>query len=71
MTTYSHRIRVNANASIISMVQRFSDIAIIFLGLYLSSLINKVNFGYNQVLMFLLALVVFQMIGGITDFYRS
>ncbi|HBY3979930.1 TPA: spore coat protein CotS, partial [Klebsiella pneumoniae] len=28
MTTYSHRIRVNANASIISMVQRFSDIAI-------------------------------------------
>lgn len=71
MTTYSHRIRVNANASIISMVQRFSDIAIIFLGLYLSSLINKVNFGYNQVLMFLLALVVFQMIGEITDFYRS
>ncbi|PLL67429.1 spore coat protein CotS, partial [Klebsiella quasipneumoniae] len=36
MTTFSHRIRVNANASIISMVQRFSDIAIIFLGLYLS-----------------------------------
>ncbi len=32
MTTFSHKSRANANASIISMAQRFSDIAIIFLG---------------------------------------
>ncbi|HGO4206053.1 TPA: spore coat protein CotS, partial [Klebsiella pneumoniae] len=31
MITFSHRVRANANASIISLVQRFSDIAIIFL----------------------------------------
>ncbi|HGO4352173.1 TPA: spore coat protein CotS, partial [Klebsiella pneumoniae] len=30
MKTLTHRTRANANASIISMVQRFSDIAIIF-----------------------------------------
>lgn len=31
MTTFTHhRARVNANASLISMVQRFSDILIIF-----------------------------------------
>lgn len=71
MMTFPHRIRSNANASIISMVQRFSDIAIIFMGLYFTCLINGIYFGYNQILMFLLALVVFQMIGGITDFYRS
>ncbi|HBX7492444.1 TPA: spore coat protein CotS, partial [Klebsiella pneumoniae] len=32
MTIYLHRARANANASLISMVQRFSDIFIIFLG---------------------------------------
>ena len=53
------------------MVQRFSDISIIFLGAYLSSWFNGVSFQYEQLLLSLLVLVVFQMIGGITDFYRS
>ncbi|HGT4021889.1 TPA: undecaprenyl-phosphate glucose phosphotransferase, partial [Klebsiella pneumoniae] len=66
-----HRFRSNANASIISMLQRFSDILIIFLGIYFSCFINDYFFNLHYVLMALVALVVFQMIGGITDFYRS
>lgn len=71
MTTYIHRARSNANASLISMVQRFSDITIIFVGLYIICLANRIEFGYTQTLLSLAVLVVFQMIGGITDFYRS
>nr|HCI9124098.1 undecaprenyl-phosphate glucose phosphotransferase [Klebsiella pneumoniae] len=50
---------------------RFSDILIIFLGIYFSCFINDYFFNLHYVLMALVALVVFQMIGGITDFYRS
>ncbi|HCL9187173.1 TPA: undecaprenyl-phosphate glucose phosphotransferase [Escherichia coli] len=71
MTIYQHRFRSNANASIISMLQRFSDILIIFLGIYFSCFINDHFFNLHYVLMALVALVIFQMIGGITDFYRS
>ena len=71
MTNLYHRARSNANASLISMVQRFSDIIIIFLGLYLVSFFNGESFTDKQVLISLTGLVVFQMIGGITDFYRS
>ncbi|HBV2202250.1 TPA: undecaprenyl-phosphate glucose phosphotransferase, partial [Klebsiella pneumoniae] len=44
---------------------------IIFLGIYFSCFINDYFFNLHYVLMALVALVVFQMIGGITDFYRS
>ncbi|ENQ2789849.1 TPA: undecaprenyl-phosphate glucose phosphotransferase [Klebsiella pneumoniae] len=68
---YHHRARSKANASLISMVQRFSDIIIIFFGLYFVFVLGNLQFGYSQILICLLVLVVFQMIGGITDFYRS
>ncbi|MDJ1652720.1 undecaprenyl-phosphate glucose phosphotransferase [Raoultella sp. Ech2A] len=71
MTILHHRTRSNANASLISMVQRFSDISIIFLGLYVVSWINNRDFDYKHILIALMVLVVFQMIGGMTDFYRS
>ncbi|AUU07077.1 undecaprenyl-phosphate glucose phosphotransferase [Raoultella planticola] len=71
MTLLQHRTRSNANASIISMVQRLSDISIIFLGSYLSCLLIGASFKYVYILISLIALAVFQMIGGITDFYRS
>ncbi|MDD8706847.1 hypothetical protein LAX31_00005, partial [Escherichia coli] len=35
MTRLSHHVRAKTNASLISMVQRFSDIIIILFGLYL------------------------------------
>ncbi|MRT49948.1 undecaprenyl-phosphate glucose phosphotransferase [Raoultella sp. RIT712] len=71
MITFHHRARANANASLISMVQRFSDILIIFFGLYAICFLHSIHFNYNHVLIFLAVLVIFQMIGGITDFYRS
>jgi len=71
MKTQYHLTGSHAHASLISMVQRFSDIAIIFLGLYVVILLNKLSFNYKHTLMALVALGAFQMIGGITDFYRS
>ncbi|HGY1288706.1 TPA: undecaprenyl-phosphate glucose phosphotransferase [Raoultella ornithinolytica] len=71
MTLLQHRTRSNANASLISMVQRFSDIGIIFIGAYLSCWLDNTSIEYEHLLISLVVLVVFQMIGGITDFYRS
>ncbi|HDY8728369.1 TPA: undecaprenyl-phosphate glucose phosphotransferase [Klebsiella pneumoniae] len=69
MSTYSHR--ANANASLISMVQRFSDISIVFIGLYFIYKLSFISFENKYVLFALGVIVIFQMIGGITDFYRS
>lgn len=66
-----HRTRSNANASLLSMVQRFSDISIIFIGIYVACLLNGESVQYKHILIFLTVLAIFQMIGGITDFYRS
>ncbi|VDZ74224.1 putative colanic biosynthesis UDP-glucose lipid carrier transferase [Atlantibacter hermannii] len=71
MTTLKKRERAKTNASLISMVQRFSDITIMFGGLWIICKIKDLPFLYMHLLMALLTLVVFQMIGGITDFYRS
>ncbi|HBQ5893139.1 TPA: undecaprenyl-phosphate glucose phosphotransferase, partial [Klebsiella variicola subsp. variicola] len=60
-----------ANASLISMVQRFSDIVLIFTSLYAICLLNNVQFEIKYLLFSLIVLVIFQMVGGITDFYRS
>lgn len=71
MTTFHHRPHPKTNASLISIVQRFSDISIIFLCFYLVCLFYSQSFSYNQGVIYLLVLVTFQMVGGITDFYRS
>lgn len=71
MTRLSHHVRAKTNASLISMVQRFSDIIIILFGLYLVFYLNGKDYGYNQILASMIVLVLFQMTGGITDFYRS
>ncbi|HDH0257742.1 TPA: undecaprenyl-phosphate glucose phosphotransferase [Klebsiella pneumoniae] len=66
-----HYQRANANASLISMVQRFSDIVLIFASLYAICLLNNVDFEIRYYFFSLIVLVIFQMVGGITDFYRS
>ncbi|SFU05259.1 putative colanic acid biosysnthesis UDP-glucose lipid carrier transferase [Kosakonia arachidis] len=71
MTHLKKRDRAKTNASLISIVQRFSDITIMFGGLWLVCKVNALPFFYMHLLMALLSLVVFQMIGGMTDFYRS
>ncbi|HID4132002.1 TPA: undecaprenyl-phosphate glucose phosphotransferase [Pluralibacter gergoviae] len=71
MTRSYYRFRSKPNASLISMVQRFSDILIMLLGLYVVFYVNGKHFSYNQILISLIVLTIFQMIGGISDFYRS
>lgn len=60
-----------SNASITSMIQRFSDISIIFLGLYFSCWLIGDPFYVQHWLMVLISIVIFQMLGGMSDFYRS
>lgn len=62
---------VQANSSLTSMLQRFVDIFIMFFGLYIVCLLSNKSFGTQYLLVVLANLVVFQMIGGMTDFYRS
>ncbi|MGL4726218.1 MAG: undecaprenyl-phosphate glucose phosphotransferase [Scandinavium sp.] len=71
MTTLRKRERAKTNASLISMVQRFSDITIMVSGLWVVCKGAGLPFTYTHQLMVLITLVVFQMIGGMTDFYRS
>ncbi len=52
-----HRTRSNANASLLSMVQRFSDISIIFIGIYVACLLNGESVQYKHILIFLTVLV--------------
>ncbi|HBR1047230.1 TPA: undecaprenyl-phosphate glucose phosphotransferase [Klebsiella pneumoniae] len=65
------RTHSKPNASLISMLQRIFDILIIFIGLYLSVKINNQAVSIVHLLVALIVLVFFQMVGGITDFYRS
>ncbi|MGV3345107.1 undecaprenyl-phosphate glucose phosphotransferase [Enterobacteriaceae bacterium LUAb1] len=60
-----------SNASIISMMQRFTDISVIFFGLWFFSYLDMPLSTFVWWLMFSTALAFFQLIGGITDFYRS
>ncbi|HDS1115705.1 undecaprenyl-phosphate glucose phosphotransferase [Pluralibacter gergoviae] len=71
MAASHSRLRSTPNASLISMVQRFSDITIMISGLYVVCRLNGYYFGSRALLIGLVVLVLFQMIGGITDFYRS
>ncbi len=68
MTNLKKRERAKTNASLISMVQRFSDITIMFAGLWLVCEVSGLSFLYMHLLVALITLVVFQMLGGITDF---
>lgn len=71
MVNLKKRERAKTNASLISMVQRFSDITIMFSGLWFVCFVSGLPFLYMHLLVALITLVVFQMLGGITDFYRS
>ncbi|WP_205680381.1 undecaprenyl-phosphate glucose phosphotransferase, partial [Brenneria alni] len=59
------------NASIISMLQRFSDIFIILVSTFSVSFLVNDEISIQHWLFAFISLSTFQMIGGITDFYRS
>lgn len=63
--------RAKANASLISIIQRFADIFIMYLGLIIVCLYEGNSFTQMHYFLILTVLVVFQMLGGVTDFYRS
>ncbi|MBE0153533.1 undecaprenyl-phosphate glucose phosphotransferase [Serratia sp. PL7] len=65
------RSMLQTNASMISIAQRISDTLIMFASMIFAGLMMKEGITEAHSIMALTALVVFQMIGGITDFYRS
>ena len=71
MNILPERYQISGNASIISMLQRLFDILVVSSSLYIVYLINNIQYDLAFGVLILFALVVFQMIGGITDFYRS
>lgn len=71
MNTIQHRVHIHSNISVISIVQRLSDIGIIFLGLYVSLILNNAFFDNQHLLLLLAAYIAFVTVAGFTDFYRS
>ncbi|OYL65288.1 sugar transferase [Klebsiella pneumoniae] len=71
MSKLHHRTKSKTNASLISILQRFSDIIMIFMGMYITNAIYQKMYDSTALINSLIVLVCFQMIGGITDFYRS
>lgn len=57
MTNLKKRERAKTNASLISMVQRFSDITIMFAGLWLVCEVSGLSFLYMHLLVALITLV--------------
>lgn len=66
-----HKYSGGVNASLTSVIQRFSDISVMFFSPWFVCFIQNEIFTYWDFLKILITLVVFQMIGGMTDFYRS
>lgn len=67
----SNRGVIHTNASIISMLQRFSDIFSMLLGMIFVSYVTNQEISLIHWLVALISLALFQMVGGMTDFYRS
>ncbi|WAT01004.1 undecaprenyl-phosphate glucose phosphotransferase [Rouxiella chamberiensis] len=70
MTSFGRKT-LQYSASVTSVIQRLSDILTISFGLYFTRLFFHEAFMYQDIIMVLASIIVFQMIGGFTDFYRS
>lgn len=62
---------LQSNASLTSMIQRFSDITIISFCLYLACKLSGNVFTMEYWVVVLISIVIFQMAGRITEFYSS
>ena len=58
------------HASYVSILQRFSDILAIYIGLYISFKINNLEIDHQTLLGFLGLVSIFQCLAEVTDFYR-
>lgn len=59
------------NASYVSILQRSCDIFAIYGALYIVFNLNSIEITHQAMLVFLCMVSLFQLIGGLTDFYRS
>lgn len=71
MNTLQHRVHIPSNISVISIVQRLSDIGVIFTGLYLVSALHRTVFDDQHLLLLMTAMIAFVTVAGFTNFYRS
>lgn len=71
MTAPHKREWVRTNASMISLAQRLSDVVSIFAGLWFVCFAGSTLFLYAPLLTVMVTLVVYQMIGGMTDFWGA
>ncbi|RRO02004.1 undecaprenyl-phosphate glucose phosphotransferase [Pectobacterium aquaticum] len=62
---------IHFNASLISILQRMSDVFVVFFSIPLVIFIKNENVLLQHWLISLVSFSIFQTIGGITDFYRS
>ncbi|MDS7692638.1 undecaprenyl-phosphate glucose phosphotransferase [Acinetobacter soli] len=59
------------NASYVSILQRLCDVISIYLGLVIVFKFNQLPINNHTLLAFLSIVSIFQLLGGVTDFYRS
>lgn len=59
------------NASYVSILQRSCDLFAIYGALYIVFNLNSIEITHQAMLVFLCMVSLFQLIGGLTDFYRS
>ena len=71
MNKLQHRVHIHSNISVISIVQRLSDMVVIFIGLYLVSVLHHTAFDDQYLLLLMTAFIAFVTIAGFTNFYRS
>lgn len=71
MTHLKKHEHTRTSASLVSMVQRSSDITVMFGGLWVICKLSGLPLLHMHLLVALIMLVVFQMFGGIADSYRS
>ncbi|QDX30589.1 undecaprenyl-phosphate glucose phosphotransferase [Dickeya poaceiphila] len=62
---------VYAIPSLVSVLQRFSDMAVIFIGVVLACLVTRKEISMSSYLIALVSFSVFQLLAGFTHFYRS
>lgn len=71
MNGHVYSSKSKANASLISIIQRAADMISTFLSGYLVCLAFNISFYYKPLIASFVLMLIFQVIGGITDFYRS
>lgn len=71
MEKYRSKMASRIHASYVSIIQRICDVFAIYTAIYIVSYIKQFSFNNQSLLAFLTIVTVFQLIGELSDFYRS